>query len=284
VGFHYLPQYYLRGFGELPDCSHVWLYEKGSQRFSRAAISKVAQKRRYYTDEIESWLATQIEDPGNAILKKLRGFQGITQSEKETLARYIVVMQTRVPRERERKEKGMPEMLDRFSDDFQKSVIEALMKEYPENELLETRANEVRKVIAKWKTEGLPRDFRFELMQPHCSPVRVQVLSKMTWQFLRSAGGLSFLTSDNPVFFCEDLGIRAIESELSFPISRDIALHATWRRDLPEGFVRVPRQVIKEINRRTVSAATRFVFHSAQEDWVLTLVNKKKYTLNRIRS
>jgi len=90
------------------------------------------------------------------------------------------------------------------------------------------------------------------------------------------------LTSDNPFFFFESLGVGRPESEVSFPISSDVALWATWRTDLKEGFVPAKDSLIREFNRRTVSIAKRHLFYSRNEKWVVSLANKKAVRLNGI--
>lgn len=72
------------------------------------------------------------------------------------------------------------------------------------------------------------------------------------------------------------------ESEVTFPISSNIALSASWRQDLKEGYFTTISQVVKELNRRTCSFATRYVFHSLEEEWVLPLLTKDKLQLNRL--
>ncbi len=104
----------------------------------------------------------------------------------------------------------------------------------------------------------------------------------MTWQFLTTTGGHGFLTSDNPVFFHEGLGIGHQLSEVTFPISTNITLWATWRTDLLEGFVQTTEQVVDEINRRMVSVASRWVFHGRYRRWIITLVNRSFHRLNRL--
>jgi uncharacterized protein DUF4238 len=79
----------------------------------------------------------------------------------------------------------------------------------------------------------------------------------MTWQFLTCGSGQVFLTCDNPVFYFEEIGIGKPYSEVTVPLSSQIALWANWRQDLKEGFVPTTSQAVKEINRRTVTRAAR---------------------------
>ena len=89
------------------------------------------------------------------------------------------------------------------------------------------------------------------------------------------------MTSDNPVFYFEGMGIGNQLSEVTFPISRNTVLWATWRVDLEEGFRPTNKRIVREINSRTVSAATRYVFYARKVKWVTKFVNRK-LPLNRI--
>lgn len=50
------------------------------------------------------------------------------------------------------------------------------------------------------------------------------MLSRMTWRFLIIERRPAFVASDNPVFYDASIGIGRAESEVSFPISSNVAL------------------------------------------------------------
>ena len=55
-----------------------------------------------YSDELESHLATQVEDPAKPAISKLRARERLSTEESLALAKYIVVLWKRVPKARER--------------------------------------------------------------------------------------------------------------------------------------------------------------------------------------
>ena len=73
------------------------------------------------------------------------------------------------------------------------------------------------------------------------------------------------ITGDNPVFFTDEIGLTHLDGDLSFPISSEAALHASWIPG-PAGLMFVPgsESVAQEINRRTFCAAERFLFSSKE--------------------
>jgi hypothetical protein len=112
----------------------------------------------------------------------------------------------------------------------------------------------------------------------------VEALQKMTWHFFMAPKGHAFLTGDNPVFIPEQHGLGKNVSELSFPISTDVALVASWHSEFKEGFFNATPQVVKEMNRRTAHAASHCLYFSQSLEWVVTLLNKNVYKYNPMHS
>lgn len=86
----------------MPTSSNIWVYEKGSNRKFRTAIKTVANENNRWPESTEEYLANNVEAPAQPVLDKIRNRQPITQSEKEVIAAYMVVMLQRVPRGLER--------------------------------------------------------------------------------------------------------------------------------------------------------------------------------------
>ena len=107
-------------------------------------------------------------------------------------------------------------------------------------------------------------------------------VTRMKWRFFIAPAGQGFLAGDNPVFYPKRLGIRNPTAQVSFPISTEIALVASWTENHKEGFFPAPSQVVKEINRRTASFATKALFFCRSEDWVQRLLDKTEHRLNSI--
>jgi hypothetical protein len=76
------------------------------------------------------------------------------------------------------------------------------------------------------------------------------------------------VTSDNPVIIGNPVG------EVTFPLSKNVALLATRQANLQKDYLPVSKQFVREINNRTVNMATRYVFFSRDEKWVSDLVNR----------
>jgi hypothetical protein len=291
VKHHYIPQHYLKGFTDSPDSPYIWVYEKGSRQPFRAPAKAIAFENHFYTftaddgtrdsNAIENFLADEIESPAAPILIKVRDRQMISETEKETLARYLVVLLKRVPMQRQRLEQQIvPKVLASLMEQTYQAIDTAIT-EHPEHaERLEVRKAEAQRVFEKYERE-IPDSVVMGLLRRESVRV-MNTLQAMTWRFLTFDDGQTFLTSDNPFFYFESIGIGKEYSEVTVPISKHIALWATWRQDLKEGFFPTNLRAVKEINRRTASRAARYVYYSARAKWVATLVNKPRQQLTKM--
>jgi hypothetical protein len=281
VGQHYIPEYYLDGFSDLLNPSNIWVYEKGSKRIFPSTIKNAANENNRWPASVEKYLANQVEAPGNHVLDKIRNRQPITQGDKDTLSAYMVVMLQRVPRGLERTKAIAPEVLNKVFVDLEREIMR-LIAEYPSKKsTLQKRLQQLPSLRVKYEND-LPAEVWYQNLTPDALPQVRVVLPTMTWVFLTSGKRQPFLTNDNPVFFFEGLGIGKPESEITFPISSTVALWATWRTNLVERYIPAKDTIIREINRRTASAATKYVYYSQKAQWVVNLINKRNLRLNRL--
>lgn len=280
MGQHYIPKYYLKGFTDLQKPSNIWVYEKGSTRIFSTTIEKVAIENNRWPKDTEEYLANVIEDPANPVLEKIRNCQAITQDDKDVLSAYIVLMLKRVPKGLERMKEIAPEVADEVFENVESSIQRLLVK-YPEKRsILEAHLQKLPDYKLEYEKE-FPMEVYYNNLTPNSTPGILDVLRSMKWTFLIS-NGQPFLASDNPVFYFESLGLGNSTSELSFPISSDITLLTTWRKNILEGYVAIKENILREINRRTASIATKYIYYSQKVQWVVNLVNKKNPRLNRL--
>ncbi len=228
---------------------------------------------------MEQYLANQIEGPANRVIEKIRARDQISASEKITLVRYMVALMKRVPKSKERIKGLAPQAAPKTLKEFEAEVDGILLPDKTKTDFMQKA-----RVIFEKFAKNPPKEIWLEMIPPHTSPMVVEVISTMTWIFLTNDSGPVFLTNDNPVFFFESLGIGKPDSEITFPISNDISLWATWRKNIQDCIYSAIRpHGIREINRRTASNATRYVFHSTNEKWIPTFINKV-HRLNLMKS
>ncbi len=281
MGDHYVPQYYLRGFCEPSTPGTISRYEKGSSKIITTGLKNVAQETGFYSKEMEEFLSAEIEGPANPVLDKIRKHQPITTEDKFVLSTYMTTMLKRVPQSRVRLKQSAPEVIESVFGKLDEELAGLLDANPSKSEIIERRREEAKRLREQYE-KSVPKDIWLQLILPQTAPRVLAALNAMTWRFLVYDKDSTFLTSDNPVFFHSGIGVGHPNSEVTFPISRDVVMWATWRRDLQEGFFPANKRVVREINHRTASAATRYVFFSREEKWVVNLANRKKFTLHRM--
>ena len=279
MGDHYVPQYYLKGFSRNDDGREIWVYDKKKRKKFQTQVKSTANVNGYYSREVEQYLANDIEDPANKVLKKIRQLEQINQSDKEILSKYMAVMMKRVPKGLHRLNEMVPSISEKLSAEYSEELFQIALERPEKKEVAERRKMEIEAILERY-SKNPPKEIWLENLPPEKSPLVVDALINMTWLFWVSKPEEEFLTSDNPLFYFESMGIREPKSEVLFPVSKNIALWATWRTQLPEGFKDTTSQIVKEMNRRTASNATRYVFKARDDAWVLRFVLKGNWELH----
>lgn len=285
---HVTPKLYLKGFVTKAGDPHIWVYERGkpynpgNDKIKNNPYSDLIKnagvERDFYADPKED--GTQdfetfenklesLEKPADSIFQKLRARQLICDDEKLAFATYIILMYRRVASAREKiKERLAKETYEPTVELFQK----ANLPDTPE-----TRA-ELKKIaerLAQKPGYDIQTHNRITAATP--DSFLIEVLQKMTWNFYVSTANHAYLTNDNPVFISDKFGLGKNISELSFPISTDVALVASWNKTTKGGFSEAAPQYLKELNRRTISKASKYVYFAKKEEWVVTILNENKY-------
>ncbi len=204
------------------------MYDKKNHRFILASIKSVVQEEGFYSEETERMLNELIEGPANQVLQKLRRRNQIDETERSKLALYIGTMLMRAPRRRRKGFEVLPRVIEETI-----SRVSLLVSQWAETatadpELIARRFAEIQQARDEYQVSPPPEIIE-RLRTPWASDRVLAVLSALTWRIFPSVGDSQFLTSDNPAWFAEALGIGSADSELVFPLASDLALHASWQ-------------------------------------------------------
>jgi hypothetical protein len=246
------------------------MYDKKTGMKHHALIKEVAQKKRYYTREVESSLNTDVEIAGTRAMKLL--IQGLSLSDQERveLSRYIATMIKRVPFHRNLVEtKLYPDLLAETTNEYRNSLrtigqFGIVPVDVVDQKLSETDAAERKLSVA------MPKKVRDLIEDPRPShgaqdPVAMAI-SNLGWRVLRSSGPSYFVTSDNPVYRY---------SELIFPLSTTHCLHADPQEKSGSlRFAKIGQDRVRIINKRVVAKATRYAYYAEDAPWVHKLLNR----------
>ena len=277
MGHHYLPQFYLRGFTE---GNTVWVHDRLERRSFPSQPKSIANENKLYSDDMEQHLANEIEDPAKSAIEAKRLRQPLDAQQREALAHYVVTLWKRVPEGRERVFAGVPEVAESIRQELHTELDESAAVEPGLAMLAEYRKAQISQIIEKFKTEPPPEVWHQNLSRDS-SPNVVAALLSMNWRVLFS-DATDFLTSDNPVFFFKHEGIGQPTSELSVPLSSSVVLWAHRKPTHGPLYLRARREAVRDLNRRVVSNATRYVFSQRSEPWILPFVCKTDHVLTRL--
>lgn len=283
MGKHYIPQAYLRNFQIPEQPGSIWLYDKQGGEPHVANIRKVAQSRDYYSPETEDKLARLAEAPANDAMWKLSRNEQLAPAERWNLAYYICVMLKRVPRRRRKAQEMCPEALTATMTEIRAEFHDmARQMESLDPAWVEGRLAELDAVEQKFSSE-LPQGVVDYIREPWPNKEMVDVVYRMVWRVLWSAGPQYFITGDNPVFLFDCFGLAQEKSEISFPLSTTKVLHGCWQgKSCGLEFMKAPQWLVKEVNRRLASETERFFFCHDKEPWLQEALAKPHPFLSRI--
>lgn len=289
MGHHYTPQAHLRRFAIEGNLEKIWSYDKTSGEFKDLPISKVAQERRYYPEDVEKELNHSVELPSGACIRKLLEGEILDEQERYSMAVYLFTMRSRGPRERRRAEKIGEQVWAETKKEMRRVVTD--IRGVLANDDVESHSRVDRMIIEMnrleqaWEKEP-PARIENLVKTPFRSPAIIETISKMTWEVLPVTESMYFITSDTPAHYFDWMGLGRVECEFTFTISHNCALIAHPRGQISGlNFHKRPisTQCTKEINRRIISTSERFVFTPKNERWIDVTAQKVNHRLNSIR-
>ncbi len=285
---HFVPAFYLAGFADPENPKCLWLYDKARGKVNQSSPRDAGRRRHYHSiPKINGTVDTSVEDglakvEGQAapVLRKLMAGEILDNRERSIVSYFIALMMVRVPTFRDGMEK------------FKAAVVKDVAQLMAQRGAFDSIPvpEDARESIAKVKKAMCQGEFEV-IVRPHASldvlPAArrlAEVLHRMTWVLLEARGKTRYVVSDNPVTFVDpgdpkgqrpvDLRDRTIE--VTFPLSATLALMAGWAGDGDIYRKRVTENMVREVNRRTVAGASRFVYASEKSDQLMRFVMKFK--------
>ena len=286
MGHHYCPQRLLKNFQIPENPGYIWQHDKQRDEPVCAGIKNVAQQRDFYDAATEELLNIEVEVPGGNAIDRILAKQPLTPKEQFDLVLHVGVMLRRTPAHRlwakEISKKIMPEALE-IVREHGRALAEQAGKIRGE----EWRNAWLEKVeLSIEKLNGQPCEEAIERMNdPFPSQQILAVLLSMTWRIIEKSGQQHFIISDNPAvyFRAEGYGLGGPETEVVMPISPTIALHGSYNTCHPSfSRMTVNDKTVREVNKRIVRDATRFVFTHERAMWLSKILKREDLGLMRI--
>lgn len=298
VRHHYIPRFYLNGFTDPAKSNAVWVFDKDDEKAFPAAPANIACEKHYHTFVMEDGekdtesiehLYGLIEAPSSAVIRKIHAEEALSNEDISVFSTFAASMMIRVPNHRSNIEKAVGSlmmksqaMLANNKEAFESSYNRYLEETGSDSDLT---AEDVRQFVLeeKYTTTINPQvSLYFSVMSiEHIA----EVFHKMNWAFIKSTNDHKFLSCDNPLFYFDPthdrnsfygVGLLNKAVEVTLPLSQDICAYGSWDNAGQHNTVNGKNQMIKNINRRTVLAAKRFVFSSEYSDTLFKFAIKYK--------
>jgi len=288
---HFVPRFILKGFAE-PTTNLVWVYKKGDERPFRCSPDNIGFQKHFYTirqsdgsadtNSVEH-LYSLLESSAAAVIRKIAAREPIDGQDKANLSHFMGFQFTRVPKFR------------RFSDELDRKSIKHLMMTSARDEkgfeafIRDFELRTGKKVDDPETHRQFWIDGAYEItVRPEASlevALKLandnwQAFAQMNWELLIASGQL-FVTTDNPVFWCDpirpsatyfDIGLLDRRVQVSFPLTRNVALLASWTGK--QGYTNANERAVRDINRRSIIGCSDFVYSSENEDWIFPMMKK----------
>lgn len=283
---HYIPQFYLRLF--VPKGKGlIWVYRKGCKTRERS-IRKTAYQRLFYafTDISGNYHQCDVERELNLIehrtsqvlYKTVFQHLPIGDNDKATLARFLVSLQRRTPKNRIETIGRSVQVFYDFLNNMESNYKTSLETE--EFERLWPRMQHLRdKLLAKHPE--VP-EFLIAELPIQTSDVD-EVLCGMDWAIFIAPEGTPFLTCDDPVLVSKGCGLLAHDGILIFPISSRYCLQIARSTSFLGNYVELKSADVRHLNQQIVRNALHEVYSGAHTDIIDRFVHKwlgKGYSRN----
>jgi len=302
---HYVPQGYLRGFTIEGEKSLIWEYDKNTGEISRQprSIRDICSEHHYYAQKHEDGSNDhesmedafhEIEDKSPRVIKDIK-FPGtgkkvvLADEDRVILSFFAAIQLFRVPNFRE----GIEEMQRKL---VEISLGHKVAKDKEDGALP--------KVIEElYERGGIKIDIeRFVSLEPMINMARegaTRLLEKV-WHLAAPANGMTFVTSDNPVYFQAPgeyreevgpyLGPMHPLSEVTLPLRKDLLLiFSPSVKRTPSQYnllncmsVQLDKEDTRNINKRTTLAAAQYVYSSEKSEGLARMVGKFKGSSQRV--
>jgi hypothetical protein len=298
---HYIPTFYLNGFVDPNNKPYIWVYEKGNPNVIKASARDIGVQKHFYSfptpeGEVDSEsfeeLFEKIENGVAPIFQKIRAQENLNDEERSWFATFLAFIFTRVPNYRENVERLSAEVMKEslMMSAAHPEGLKSMMKRFEQKtgQEIDVSVEDYQKFLLDGQYDIVPKP-ELSLKMVILAVEFVPIFYHMKWVFLRATGEYKFVTSDNPLYYDDPthdprsfygVGLLNKNVEITFPISKDLALVASWKDT--KGYVPARNSLVKAVSRTTVISASRFVFSSAKSEAINRLVQRNKGSAPRL--
>jgi hypothetical protein len=280
---HYLPQFYLEGFGDPNTGGKIWQYDKESLRPMALYASSIAVRPNLYrltnadgTPDPNSLEQAFCQVEGNfATLKRKLGEKPqLAEEDLSTFLVFAALMKARVPYHLD--------IIAEIGETILKVGLSTLAaNKQAFDHCWEQMLKDLGPAVSEVSKEELRQQFIAGVYNPQITQeeaVRMALRTIQTihdsirdirWRILTTTQDAPFVTCDNPFFYDDPtadprylitrgVGLLNRNVEIILPLSSTLVI--LGNRSQPEHTLAIPPLVVNQINLRMVACSQRFVY------------------------
>ncbi|OGL47633.1 MAG: hypothetical protein A2149_09125 [Candidatus Schekmanbacteria bacterium RBG_16_38_11] len=292
---HYIPKFYVEGFIDPQNKPFLWIYEKGRSNIIKASAKDIAVEKHYFSfldsqgkrdsETLENALA-EIEGKVASVFRKIFEEETLTEENRAFFASFLALMMTRVPNFRNNISIMLKSLIKKMSLTLasHKNGFEGAIKRFERDtgNKIDMPIEDLRQFLLDENRYEIKSNPQFSVAMALSNLDKLtQVFFDMKWSFIKATDDYKFLSGDNPLYYYDPthdprsffgVGLLNKNIEVTLPLSRDVALFASWQGK--SRYFQGINTHVKSINKRTILAASRFVFASLKSDIINKLVQK----------
>jgi len=290
---HVVPKLLLKGFVSDTNPDVLWQYDKTRDNVVQTSPADAAVVKHFYdvpgADPLYvEKLQGRIESGAGVALAKLRSRQTLTLIERVDWALFVAYLSVRTPvsvgGQLDTALTGFKYMMQWLASDPHK--FEVTVRRMQDEGRLPPGGDieEARRQVLVWDIDFKPPRHEFLVGLLEMASGFAKWMASMEWTILMAPRDSYFVCSDNPVYV-EDPNRDPVRTggaglassgtvELTCPLAAGVAMLGTWHKGVRLQYLAVRPPIVREVNKRTVLAAQRFVFAPRQDNRIAQLVRK----------
>jgi len=242
-------------------------------------------KRGYYSDYIERLLGQKYENYGSKVAQKIIDSEAISNHERNIFVSYLTSFIFRVPASK----KYLQEILVKVLEEMTSLDYFLKMRNNPRIDVFDdlkyfSRLNDY--ANGNEKMQQIKKAFEAGIENEHHRICKIFLDRK--WWIAESVGNEYFVSSNNPLFYSRQSGLRDEDIQVTFPLSKKMALVidsdplTPQGENIPHYFAgKLYKNQVDLINHCTANGAT-LLYSPKNDQYVQNLLDHPIKNFNRI--
>lgn len=286
---HFITESYQRNFTD--SKGHVWVLTSEGKIYNTNPLNSFKEDH-FYTVKLPTGGGSLIVEKAlaeiegafvNIVRTKIEKSQFLTDDDRLCVGMFVAAMFTRTKVQRNHFKNSQEMMIEKME-----AMKEAMIKNPPKSFPIEHSSSAPSISLEVLKESMQNFDSEESMMTLSLLGDTAPILCSMKWSIITTNEPL-FISSDNPLSVCSPerekiygrgsmgatAGLIDDDVEITFPLTKNLALFASWKGELPQ-YVEAWPALVDQINSRTCRTATSIIASSRIQLETIVSKNKKQ--------